>query len=86
MTYFQYANTTYHLTVTAFPNLPVFRSGKSSSYFPSKCGPYGGDNPACGGEFCSTLYEYVKEITVSLSLILFYSVATIYYTPDHKRF
>lgn len=33
----------------------VFRKGKSSSYLPIRDdGPYGGDRPLCGGEFCST--------------------------------
>ncbi len=38
-------------------NVPVFRSGKSFSYCPSRWwGPprYGGDSPVCGGECCSS--------------------------------
>jgi hypothetical protein len=33
--------------------IPVFLSGKSSSYFPSRVWLYGGDKPVVGGEFWS---------------------------------
>lgn len=51
----QETSTTQTTVTTGAQHIPVFRNGKSSSYFPNKAWwPYGGDNPVVGGEFWSS--------------------------------